>query len=82
MAPVLDVQDLVDLTHELGVARPAGGDGGRDVPGAGTRSSAVVWIGGSGWGRTRRLPGSGSHWLVTDVVEQAHSASVKTLASR
>ena len=71
MPPLLDVQYLVQLACNFPVPSSTRGNGSADIP-----------ISGNGAGLTRRVAGSGSHWLTTDGVEHADSVSIKTSTAR
>ena len=71
MPTLFNVQNLVDLVSYLGISGAAVGNGGADIP-----------ISGNTFGRTRSVAGSGSHWLTTDGIEHADSASIEASAAR
>lgn len=78
MPLVFNVQYLIELPAHGGIGAAADGDGARGV---GFGRKPLVSTCGNGWGRTRRLAGSGCAWLSTEGVEQAHSASAETLTA-
>jgi len=85
VAPVLDVEDLIELVAHGRVAGAAGGDVVGCVALCGVAAGVVRRRGGRGWGRTRKLAGMGSHPGASggaDVVEHADSASTEARAVR
>ena len=73
MARVLDVEDLVELAGQLGVAGAADGQGGGHVAGGG---GGQLQAGGA-WGG----PGCGSGWPVASIAWRATSSGVLLIAS-